>query len=228
MQRVLLNCHAHEDASFIKNYIEAEMPLEVVVAADLDQLEIILKKKPIHLLVMQSGRPTQADINYTLSLRKSGYAHPTLLLTDTLEQVNIEEMSRQHKIYFLERPFELATLKGLTRKLMALRQVPQQFHRRYRTNLAARIEAFSSGEALDTQVFNLSHGGAYFEFAHRPLLKVGDLLRMKVQLEDLGREHQVHGKIVWSTLRGHAAGGYGYGIQFLKSSDVYRSLVSKI
>lgn len=228
MQRVLVSCHDSKDAEIIKDYIEAELPLEVVLARDANHAEGMVKRMPIHLLIMQSESSTQSDIQRAIRMRRTGFAHPTLLLTDDIGDVDVEEMSRQFKIYFLERPFELLALKGLARKLMAVRKVPQQSHRRYRTNLNAKIEMFASGEALDTQVFNLSKGGAYLEFANRTSLKIGDLLRMKVQLDDVGREHQVHGKIVWSTLRGHAAGGYGFGVQFLKSSDVYRTLMTKL
>jgi Tfp pilus assembly protein PilZ len=94
--------------------------------------------------------------------------------------------------------------------------------------LEATLETFISGERVETQMFNLSRGGAYFEVSERANLNVGDLLRMKVHLSDVDREHQVHGRIVWTTHKGHAAGGYGYGVRFMKGSDIYRNLLEKI
>jgi Tfp pilus assembly protein PilZ len=77
-------------------------------------------------------------------------------------------------------------------------------------------------------MFNLSRGGAYFEMGKRPVMNVGDLLRLKVHLSDVEREHHIHGRVMWTTHKGHAAGGYGLGVQFMKSTDIYRRLLEKV
>lgn len=228
MHRVLLNCKSINDARFLKNYIETELPYEVILSTDTRDIETSLKAKNIHLLLMQTGNLATQDIAYAQALRKSGYAYPMLMITDTVGQTNIEELHEKHKIYFLERPFELKTLKGLARKLMVTRAVPQQVFRRYRTNLMATLETFISGEKYETHMFNLSKGGAYFELTKRPGVSVGDLLRLKVHLTDVEKEHHVHGRVVWTTHKGHAAGGYGLGVKFMKSTDIYRRLLEKV
>lgn len=228
MHRLLLNCKSINDARFLKNYIETELPYEVILSTDLRDVETSLKSKNIHLLLMQTGNLATQDIAYAQDLRKSGYAYPMLMITDTVGQTNIEELHEKHKIYFLERPFELKTLKGLARKLMVTRAVPQQVFRRYRTNLMATLETFISGEKYETHMFNLSKGGAYFELTKRPGVSVGDLLRLKVHLTDVEKEHHVHGRVVWTTHKGHAAGGYGLGVKFMKSTDIYRRLLEKV
>ncbi len=78
---------------------------------------------------MQTGNLAKQDIAYAQALRKSGYAYPMLMITDQVGDTNIEELHEKHKIYFLERPFELKTLKGLARKLMVTRAVSQQVFR---------------------------------------------------------------------------------------------------
>ncbi len=228
MHRVLLNCKSINDARFLKNYIETELPYEVILSTDLRDVETSLKAKNIHLLLMQTGNLATQDIAYAQVLRNSGYAYPMLMITDTVGQTNIEELHEKHKIYFLERPFELKTLKGLARKLMVTRAVPQQVFRRYRTNLMATLETFISVEKYETHMFNLSKGGAYFELTKRPGVSVGDLLRLKVHLTDVEKEHHVHGRVVWTTHKGHAAGGYGLGVKFMKSTDIYRRLLEKV
>lgn len=228
MQRVLLSCKSANDARFLKNYVETEMPFEVILAYDQKDIEVNLKTKNIHLLLMQTGNLARQDIAYALGLRKTGYNYPMLMITDLLGEANIEELNEKHKIYFLERPFELKTLKGLVRKLMVAKTVPQQVYRRYRTNLMATIETFISGEKYETHMFNLSRGGAYFELSKKPMVSVGDLLRLRVHLADVDREHHIHGRIVWSTHKGHSAGGYGLGVKFMKSTDIYRNLLDKV
>jgi len=228
MHRVLLSCKSANDARFLKNYIETELPYEVILSYDTKAIESTLKAKNIHLLLMQTGNLATQDIAYAQTLRKLGYAYPMLMITDKIGNTNIEELNEKHKIYFLERPFELRTLKGLARKLMVVKSVPQQVFRRYRTNLLATLETFISGEKYDTHMFNLSKGGAYFELTKRPVVSVGDLLRLKVHLADVEREHHVHGRVVWTTHKGHAAGGYGLGVKFMKSTDIYRRLLEKV
>jgi Tfp pilus assembly protein PilZ len=228
MQRILLSCKSIDDARFIKAYLETELPFEVMLNLDPRDIEGSLKTKNIHLLLLQTGNLAAQDVAYARDIRRRGFNYPILMITDSIGKTSIDELNEKYKIYFLERPFELKTLKGLARKLMQARAVPQQVFRRYRTNITATLETFISGEKFHTQMFNLSRGGAYFEFTKKPELGVGDLLRLKVHLSDVDREHSVHGRIVWTTHKGHAAGGYGLGIKFMKGSDIYRSLLDKV
>lgn len=228
MQRVLLSCKSIDDARFLKGYIETELPYEVFLAQQQAEIETSLKAKNIHLLMMQTGNLAKQDLAYALQLRNNGYNYPILMITDSIGNNNIDEANEKHKIYFMERPFELKTLKGLARKLMSAKIVPQQVFRRYRTNVAATLETFISGDKFLTHMFNLSRGGAYFELPKKPNVGIGDLLRLKVQLSDVEREHHVHGRVVWMTHKGHAAGGYGLGVKFMKSSDIYRNLLDKV
>jgi Tfp pilus assembly protein PilZ len=228
MQRVLLSCKSIDDARFLKSYIETELPYEVFLAGPSTEIEAALKAKNIHLLMLQTGNLAKQDLHYALKLRNGGYSYPILMITDSIAGTNIEELNDKHKIYFMERPFELKTLKGLARKLMSTRTVPQQVFRRYRTNIAATIETFISGDKFQTHMFNLSRGGAYFELPKKPSVGVGDLLRLKVHLSDMDRDHHVHGRVVWMTHKGHAAGGYGVGVKFMKTTDIYRNLLDKV
>ncbi len=228
MQRVLLSCKSIDDARFLKTYIETELPYEVFLASQTQDIVSSLKAKNIHLLMLQTGNLAAQDLAYALQLRGTGYSYPILMITDSIGQTNIEEVNDKHKIYFMERPFELKTLKGLARKLVSSRVVPQQVFRRYRTNVEATLETFISGDKFTTHMFNLSRGGAYFEFPKKPSVGIGDLLRLKVLLSEKEREHQVHGRVVWMTHKGHAAGGYGVGVKFMKSTDIYRTLLDKV
>lgn len=228
MQRVLLSCKSIDDARFLKTYIEAELPYEVFLAFAPQEIEASLKAKSIHLLVLQTGNLAKQDLAYALSLRQAGYNYPIMMITDSVGNTNIEEIHEKHKIYFMERPFELKTLKGLARKLMVAKAVPQQVFRRYKTNLAATLETFISGDKFETHMFNLSRGGAYFELPKKPGVAIGDLLRLKVHLADVERDHHIHGRVVWMTHKGHAAGGYGVGVKFMKTNDIYRNLLDKV
>jgi Tfp pilus assembly protein PilZ len=228
MQRVLLSCKSIDDARFLKTYIETELPYEVTIAPDPGDIEAALKTKNSHLLLLQTGGMAKQDLAYALQLRKNGYHHPIMMITDMVGIANIDEIHQKHRIYFLERPFELKTLKGLARKLVLTKTVPQQVFRRYRTNLSATVEDFHNGDIYQTHMFNLSKGGAYFEFTQKPSVAIGDVLRMRVHLSDMEREHNVHGRVVWTTHKGHATGGYGIGVKFMKTNDIYRQLLDRV
>lgn len=228
MQRILLNCNSINEAHFLKNYIETELPFQVCVALNVDEVDSQLQGKTMHLVIQQTGNTVQQDLSHALKLRSKGYPYPILVITDSIGSANIEQFHEEHKIYFLERPFELKTLKGVARKLMATKAVNQQIYRRYRTNVTATIETFISGDKFETHMFNLSRGGAYFELPKKPAVAIGDLLRLKVDLSDMERAHNIHGRVVWTTHKGHAAGGHGVGIKFMKTSDIYRKLLDKV
>lgn len=228
MQKILISCQSVDDARFLKNYVETELPYQVVMALSPKDIDSALKNHNIHLLMLQTGNLAEQDVIYANKFRQVGFQNPIMMITDSVGSVSIDTVSEKQKIYFLERPFELKTFKGLTRKLMVSRSVPQQIFRRYRTNITATLETFISGERYYSHMFNLSRGGAYFEMSQKPLVGVGDLLRLKVNLADMDREHHIHGRIVWTTHKGHAAGGYGMGVKFMKSTDIYRNLLEKV
>lgn len=228
MPRVLLSCESLNDARFLKGYIEAELPYEVMLASGHAAVEAAVKSRTVHLLIHQKVKLSAQEIAFARSLRDAGFVYPMLVITNSVEDLNIEELNDKQKIYFLEKPFELKTLRGLTRKLMAARSLPQQLYRRYRTNLGATLETFISGERHTSYMFNLSRGGAYFETTKKVNVAIGDLLRFKINLSDVERERHVHGRVVWTTHKGHAAGGYGLGVKFMKSTDIYRNLLGKV
>lgn len=228
MQKVLLDCRSLEDARILKNYIERELPYEAVLSFDPAETNSIIGNKSVHLLVIQTAVLREMDMERIRSIRENGYSYPILTITDRIGDLSVAMLADKYKAYFLEKPFELKTFKGLTRKLMTAKQVPQQQHRRYRTRQSALLETFITGESFSTEMFNLSMGGAYFELAKKPGVAVGDLLRMKIPTGIQDKEHHIHGRIVWTTHKGPALGGYGLGVKFIKSNDMYRQLIDKV
>jgi hypothetical protein len=122
----------------------------------------------------------------------------------------------------------MKTFNGLTRKLLTTISVPQQQHRRYKTRQTAQLETFITGERYTTEMLNLSMGGAYFEAPEKPAIGVGDLLRLKIPGSAGSPERNIHGRIIWTTHKGPVLGGYGLGVKFIKSNDMYRQLMDKV
>jgi hypothetical protein len=228
VQKVLLDCRSLEDARILKNYIERELPFEPILSFDPAETSSIIGNRAVHLLVLQTGSLRESDLHRIRMIRESGYTYPILTVADRLSDVSVSIYAEKYKAYFMEKPYELKTFKGLVRKLMTAKAVPQQQHRRYRTRQTAQLETFITGESFQTEMFNLSMGGAYFELTKRPTLGVGDLLRVKIPIVEQDKEHSIHGRIVWTTHKGPAIGGYGLGVKFIKSNDMYRQLIDKV
>lgn len=228
LQKVLLDCRSLEDARILKNYIERELPYETIVSFDPAESSSIIGNRAVQLLVLQTGDLRESDLQRIRLIRESGYVYPILTLADQMSEAGAAVVAEKYKVYFLEKPYELKTFKGLVRKLMTTKAVPQQQHRRYRTRQAALLETFITGESFQTEMFNLSMGGAYFELNKKPAIGVGDLLRLKIPIGNSEKEHSIHGRIVWTTHKGPATGGYGIGVKFVKSDDMYRQLIDKV
>jgi Tfp pilus assembly protein PilZ len=228
MQKVLLDCRSLEDARTLKNYIEREMPYEAVLSFDPIETQSILGNQSINLLVFQTGILRDGDLDRVRHVRQSGFGSPILTITDRVGELSVSGLAEKQKAYFLEKPFELRTFRGLTRKLMTAKAVPQQQFRRYQTRAVAHLETFITGESISTEMFNLSMGGAYFEINEKPPLGIGDLIRLKIPHSGEARDHHIHGRVVWMTHKGSNLGGFGLGVKFIKANDMYRHLIEKV
>ncbi len=228
MQKLLFQYLNYDEALVLKNYLETRLPYEVLLSGFKKETEDLIASRAIHLIVYEAKEFLAKDLQFTKDLRNSGYSYPILSIADSIGIEEIAVMLEKNKTYILEKPFEFKALAGLCRKLMTLRQVPQQRHRRFKTNQRTLVETYLSGEAVDSHMFNLSVGGAYFEFAKRPAVGVGDIVRMKITLPDVEREYAVNGRIIWTTHKGMHSGGHGCGVMFVKGNDIYRQLMDKV
>ncbi|HAG92387.1 MAG TPA: hypothetical protein DCL41_10965 [Bdellovibrionales bacterium] len=228
MQKLLLEFNNLEDMRVVKKDFERELPFEVIPALNPRETNRALSNKSIQLIVMQSKQFRQPEMDRVHELRKLGYSYPLLIIQDHMTPLAERMAEEDSKIVFLDKPFELRTLRGITRKLLTSRSLSKQQFKRYHTNQKVAIETFISGENVDTKMFNLSKGGAYFEVSKKPGLGVGELLRLRFQLDQVEKEHHIHGRIVWTTPKGHSAGGFGIGVKFIKTEDIYRHLLQNV
>lgn len=228
MQKLLLEFSNLEDARLVKKDFEKELAFEVFTSLNSKETAKVLTNKSIQLIICQATDFREPQINRIQELRKMGYTYPILVILDHPSPLSERFSADEARVTFLEKPFELRTLRGLTRKLMTARTVTKQQFRRYRTNQLVALETFVSGENVETKMFNLSKGGAYFEVSKKPGLGVGELLRLKFQLDQVEKEHHIHGRIVWTTPKGHSGGGYGIGVKFIKQEDIYRHLLQTV
>jgi Tfp pilus assembly protein PilZ len=228
VQKLLLEFQNLDDARLVKKDFEKELPFEVIASLNHRETNRVLSNRSVQLIIYQTQEFKQPQIDRIHDLRRLGFTYPLLVITDKITPL-IERFSvEEPRVNFLEKPFTLSTLRGLTKKLMVTKNIVKQQFKRYRTNQTASIETFVSGEALQTKMLNLSKGGAYFETEEKPDLSVGELLRLKFDLDQVEREHHIHGRIIWTTPKGNEGGKYGIGVKFIKQEDIYRHLLQSV
>lgn len=229
MQKLLIHSQGTvEHGEQIRTFLEMRLPYEVSISKEQKTTFDLLAQRSIQLLIFETNRFSELDLNMFREIRNLGYTYPILLLAENLDMNNFMPFIEKLKGWYLEKPFEYKALRGVVQKLMSARTVPQQMHRRFRTKQNAVVETYISGEVINSLMFNLSVGGAYFEFNSKSKVSVGDLVRLKVQLDDVSKEHCVNARVVWTTRKGTNGAGNGFGVRFVKGHDIYRQLIDKV
>lgn len=227
MQKILLHCNSVSNAETMRLALETRLPYPIHLSFDEKTALSIIQNRKIHLLAYETVEFNKRDLDFTMNLRRAGFSSPALIVAETMRFEKFLGKEEQ-KLFFLGKPFDEKSFVGVTKKLMLSRNLVQQKYKRFRTQQTAFLETFMSGETLPSQICNLSVGGAYCEFIGKTSLVVGDLVKLKIQLEDLGRQHVVNAKIVWMTREGSITGGPGAGMKFVKYDDIYRQLMEKV
>jgi hypothetical protein len=216
------------------------MKQRIVLASATEQENVIIKRK-LDPIVFDLG-PTQflsvrpqgvsSTLDNTTSLiilntqtfnsaarqsvtdsRRLGYKGPIMLVSKVDMLDVLDEIRRMENVVLLQRPYEVKDLQGLVRKSMITRKVSQQVHRRFNTVQRAHVEMIGKTKAATT-LFNLSRGGCYFEYPNRAEIKVGDIVNMTIELDEVKRSYAMPAKVVWTTPVGQS-GGHGVGVEFL-------------
>lgn len=159
-------------------------------------------------------------------LRAVGFKGAIVLMAKAPLPEVVRELRTLESVVFVEKPFETRDLVGIVRKLLDDRLVAQRIHRRYNTHQEAEVEFASRDEAEKTisRLFNLSKGGAYIEFMTPTPVKVGELIRLKLELKEVNRTYTMPAKVVWAKKQ-TSNGGTGVGIEFVGPGDVQKNIL---
>lgn len=223
MQKILVQSSTIAEAEAIKSVIEKRLPYDVRISTSFQETEEQLSTLPYQLFIYDSETLTPEQLNQVKEVKALGFSQPILILATTVPSI-----SDKQKITVLQKPFEPKALQGITRKLLIQRSIQQQMHRRFRTQQKAQIETFLNGEVFETQMYNLSRGGAYCEFPELPrALGIGEIVRLKVRIDECEKSYTMNARVVWTTRKGAYSGVPGIGVKFVKQSDVYRHLLEK-
>jgi PilZ domain-containing protein len=95
------------------------------------------------------------------------------------------------------------------------------FTERYMTQERAYLEIFGRMGTLIAEMKNLSLTGAFLEIVQGDYIpQKGDLIRVTVPLETLGRTHSVNAEVVWGK-------SLGLGVCFLNRQETMTKMLSR-
>jgi len=199
----------------------------VDVAHNLRQGYERVAKGTHQLIIMNFDSISEAALQTMRNMKSYADKKPLLALGRVEKPELIEAVTSLPQTIFLEKPFEEKDLSGLTSKILDARGVAQRIHRRFNTEQKAFIEIYGKNVESETTLFNMSRGGAYFELPAQPDIVVGDIVKLNVDLKELKHNYRIHAKVIWTTPKGISTGGYGVGVEFIRSNRLFQELSSR-
>lgn len=98
----------------------------------------------------------------------------------------------------------------------------QTLAERYETQELATVQVYGRIGKILSKMKNLSASGGFFEMVQGDALpQKGDIVKITVNLRQLGKTHYLDGEVVWYR-------GLGIGVHFLKKDQVVTKMLSRI
>jgi response regulator RpfG family c-di-GMP phosphodiesterase len=227
MQKLLFYSTSNEGLGFYLDSIERKLAVQSTVVKNENAVKLRLEEKVFHLFILDVNTVNEATVSLVHDIRDRGFNVPVLIVANSATQDQFVDLLNMSQVHVLLRPFHEKGIIGIVRKLLISKAVPKQAFRRFNTNQIAQIERLTSGNEMLSNMYNLSRGGAYCEFDANEVLVVGDIIKMKVALNDLKAEHTFSAKVIWTTRKGKFSGRFGCGVRFVNSNDIHRLLLAK-
>ena len=227
MQKLLFYSQTGDNLGLYLDTIERKLSVQTTIVKNENALRTRLEEKVFHLFVIDVGALNEKSLSVLQEIREKGFNVPMLIICNEAHPSLLKNVLHMPQVHVMLKPLSEKALLGIAKKLLISKVVPKQLYRRFNTNQMAQVERLASGDALLTSMYNLSKGGAYFEFDAEDKLTVGDVVRLKVSLSDVKAEHTFNAKVVWTTRKGKFSGRFGCGIRFVNSQEIYRMLLSK-
>jgi Tfp pilus assembly protein PilZ len=160
------------------------------------------------------------------ALRATGYNGPILVTAKPNVTRALRTLRAMDSVVYLEKPFDSKDLLGIVRKMLNARAVAQRVHRRFNTDESAQIEFYGRNDRYVSRVCNLSKGGAFLELFESAAVRVGDMVRMTMELKDVHRVYTVPARVVW-TNRYQDRTATGVGVEFVGAPDVKKTIIGE-
>jgi DNA-binding NtrC family response regulator len=175
------------------------------------------------LVIFNFNDWNQNELKWVEDLRSEGYKNMIMILAKADVPTAVRNLQLLDRIVYLEKPYENRDLVGIAEKGLKKGQVAQQIHKRFHTEQQALVE-FTVGRAVGSRIFNMSRTGAYLELNVLQDVKIGDTVKLRMDLDDVSRTYVMPARIVWTQVMGRT-GGTGVGVHFTGRGAVKRHIV---
>jgi len=188
------------------------------------------------LVIFNFNDWNQNELQFVEGLRKEGYERMIMILAKADAPTAVQNLALLERVVYLEKPFEIRDLVGIAEKAISHGAVAQRIYRRFNTEQQATVE-FTSGDiggngggnrapaprTIGSRIFNMSKTGAYLELNSLQDVNVGEMVKLRMELEDVSRTYVMPAKIVWTQIMGRT-GGTGVGVHFTGRGAVRRHI----
>lgn len=175
------------------------------------------------LVIFNFNDWNQNELKFVEDLRAEGYKNMIMILAKADAPSAVQNLQLLDRIVYLEKPYENRDLLGIAEKAITKGNVNQQVYRRFNTEQEALVE-FEVGKSISSRIFNMSKTGAYLELNALQEVKIGDSIKLRMELENVNRTYVMPARIVWSQVMGRT-GGTGIGVHFAGRGAVKRHIV---
>lgn len=216
--KILIVSESIQTSSEIHRAIERSVQHKIFEVFSTGDMKKQLECAVFNLLIIDSVNIDSRVLDKISWLKSAGCIFPIMIISEKIQEGATHKLKKFEGVHVLMRPIYENNIVGLVKKLLVTRGVPKQIFRRYNTNQIAQIESTRSGENILTCMFNLSQGGAYVEFKDITSVGVGDLYKIKVNIEN-ANQYTINAKVVWTTQAGRFSGRFGCGLKFLDTKE---------
>lgn len=230
--KILLVSRTEEESHILRKKLEPLVrSLDPVTGSTRDWVYFYTCRPPQISVSLPGGRTivvlnvndlTEHDFAEILKTRASGFSGPIIIMTRRSVDLAQREILSTEPTLFLIKPVEIQDVVGLIRKYLVTDKIESQKFPRYKTSEKARIRINPTDET-ETQVVNLSMGGAHLSFERTPAVRVGDRVHMVMELKQLNRTWVMPAKVVWIRQRGPGA---GMGVEFVGAGGKTKNLLT--
>ncbi|MAF92971.1 MAG: PilZ domain-containing protein [Bdellovibrionota bacterium] len=226
-KNVLILSEELEDADRIEEiYASSEsIDYKTNMVFKADEAVELLKNKDTDLLVFNLRDFSKKKLNAVLNLRQLGVKFPLLSISDTYDEDAYNFVRKLENSVMLNRPFKDSQLLTMSEKITNGVDVMQRRFPRFLTEENAYLSLYPNGSPTECSVKDISKGGACVIAPVDVGIKVGEIVRMKLFLEDVGKNHNFFGRVLWMDLIVDE-GNYYIGIQFISEAQIFKSLLS--
>lgn len=225
MNQIIVFSQVDNSSSELTSLVDSKIS-EITKVSTYQSLNNALIELSVDLIVFYTQNFDHDDYEFLMSTRRKGYSRSILVLSHDLSIPSFFESYDRQKLHYLGMPNSMAKIKSLVLKLLENPNMREQRHTRYLTQETVNVENINSGEIISSKMINLSKGGAFCLLENGGNVNEGDVVRIKINLKQLQKNHSLGAKIVWK--RPTEKDCIAIGLKFISPDALYRYILEKV